>query len=130
MVAKVENANGLPTVVINGNPITEMAYINYRPEYNNYSDFAKVGVRLFSVNLNFSEMPINERAPVLAFQEGIFENGEPDFSIVDRNFDQIFSACPDAYIFPRVNINLPRKWEEDNPEELCEKGFGDPMGNE
>ncbi len=125
MVAKIDIVNGLPAIVVNGEPITEMAYITYRPEYNNYSDFAASGVRLFSVNLNFSEMPINERAPVLVFQKGIFEQDEPDFGIVDRNFDQIFSACPDAYVFPRVNINLPRKWEEDHPLELCETGFGE-----
>ena len=125
MVAKVDIVNGLPAITINGAPIPEMAYITYRPEFNKYEDFAAVGTKLFSVNLNFSEMPVNERAPVLVFQKGIFENDEPDFSIVDRNFDQIFDACPDAYIFPRVNINLSRKWEESHPTELCQYGFNE-----
>lgn len=125
MRAKIEKIGGIPTIVVNDTPIPEMAYITYRPEENRYSDFADAGVKLFSVNLNFSEQPINERAPVLVFQKGIFEQDTPDFTIVDQNFDQILTACPDAYIFPRVNINLPRSWEETHPEELCEKGFGD-----
>ena len=125
MVAKIEIINNLPTIVVDGIPLSEMAYITYRPQFNCYSDFAQAGVKLFSVNLNFSEQPINEEAPVLVFQKGIFEQEEPDFGIIDRNFDQILAQCPDAYIFPRINLNLPRKWEEEHPEEVCEKGFGD-----
>ena len=125
MTAKIEKVNGLPTIAVNGEPIAQMAYITYRPEFNRYADFADVGVKLYSVSLNFSEMPINERAPVLVFQKGIFEGEHPDFSIVDRNFEQILEACPNAYIFPRVNMNLPEAWEKAHPEELCEKGFGE-----
>ena len=125
MIAKVENVQGLPAITVNGKPITEMAYITYRTDQNRYADFAKIGVKLYSVNLNFSEMPINETAPVLVFQKGIFEHEEPDFSIVDKNFDQILAACPDAYIFPRVNMNLSEAWEKAHPDELCEKGYNE-----
>ena len=125
MKVKIEQVNGIPTITVNGKAIPEMAYITYRPEYNRYADFADAGVKLYSVNLNFSEMPINERAPVLVFQKGIFEGEQPNFSIVDGNFDEILEACPDAYIFPRVNMNLPETWEKAHPNELCEKGFGE-----
>lgn len=125
MIAKIETVKGLPTITVNGEPITQMAYITYRPDHNHYSDFAEIGVKLYSVNLNFSEMPINEKAPVLVFQKGIFEHEDPDFSVVDKNFDQILAACPDAYIFPRVNMNLPEAWEAAHPDELCEKGYNE-----
>ncbi|MBR3835660.1 MAG: hypothetical protein IKJ69_02580 [Clostridia bacterium] len=122
MYSEIKNINGLPTLFADGKPVPEMAYITYIPENNRYADFASAGVRLYSVNLNFSEMPINENAPVLVFQKGIFEKDEPDFSIVHKNFDSILSACPDAYIFPRVNVNLSRAWEKSHPDELCENG--------
>lgn len=125
MNASIRVIDGNPTLTADGRPIPPMAYITYRPEENRYGDFARAGVRLYSVNLNVSEMPINERAPVLVFQKGIFEGEEPDFSIVDQNFDQILAACPEAYMFPRVNVNLPRAWEEAHPEELCDRGFGE-----
>ena len=123
--AFIKNINGMPTIVIDDKAIPGMAYITYRPEYNCYEDFAGAGVKLYSVNLNFSEMPINEMAPVIVFQKGIFENEIPDYSIVDKNFGQILDACPDAYIFPRVNMNLCESWEKMHPDELCEKGFGE-----
>lgn len=122
MLSEVKIINGLPTLTVNGKPLPEMAYITYLPENNCYGDFASAGVKLYSVCLNFSEQPINENAPVLVFQKGIFENEEPDFSIVQKNFDDILSACPDAYIFPRVNVNLPRSWELAHPDELCTYG--------
>ena len=124
MNAQIQTINGLPTIVVNEMPIPEMAYITYRTDRNCYADFAEIGVKIYSVNLNFSEMPINERAPVLVFQKGIFEHETPDFSVVDHNFGQILAACPDAYIFPRVNVNLSEAWEKAHPEELCEAGFG------
>ncbi len=124
-MTRIEQRNGLPTIVVKGKAIPQMAYITYRPEHNHYADFAASEVKLYSVNLNFSEMPINERAPVLVFQRGIFEGDEPDFSIVDSNFDAILEACADAYIFPRISLNLPEEWEKAHSGELCEKGFGE-----
>ena len=124
-VARIDRREGIPVITVNGEPIMEMAYVTYRPPHNRYADFAESGVKLYSVNLNVSEMPINERAPVLVFQKGIFEGDEPNFSLVDENLSQILEACPDAYVFPRVNLNLPRRWELAHPLELCETGFGD-----
>ncbi|MBR5262696.1 MAG: hypothetical protein IKV49_02625 [Clostridia bacterium] len=122
MISEIKSINGQPTLTVDGRPLPQMAYITYIPENNRYRDFAGAGVGLYSVNLNFSEMPINEKAPVLVFQKGIFENDVPDFSIVNRNFDAILAACPDAYIFPRVNVNPSREWEKSHPDELCEYG--------
>ena len=52
------------------------------------------------------------------------QDGIHDHHNVDHNFGQILAACPDAYIFPRVNVNLSEAWEKAHPEELCEAGFG------
>ena len=112
MISKVKNIDGQPTLIVNGKAVPEMAYITYKTTNNRYKNFAEAGIGLYSVNLNFSEAPIGEIAPVLVFQRGIFEKDEPDFSIVDQNFDKILSVCPDALIFPRVNVNLSYEWEK------------------
>lgn len=123
MISQVKQVDGQPTLFVNGEAVPEMAYITYKTANNRYEDFAKAGIKLYSVNLNFSELPINEITPVLVFQKGIFQNDEPDFSIVDKNFDEILSTCPDALIFPRVNVNLSREWEKEHPDELCDYGM-------
>ena len=120
MKSEVIRINGLPALSVDGCPIPEIAYITYCTDNNRYEDFASVGTKLYSVNLNFSEAAISARVPVLVFQKGIFENETPDFSIVDKNFGQILEVCPDAYIFPRVNVNLSEKWEKEHPDELCD----------
>lgn len=122
MFSQVKKVNGLPTLFVNGEAVPEMAYITYNTKNNRYADFSDAGVKLYSVNLNFHEMPISENSPVLIFQKGIFESGELDFSVVEENFDEILSVCPDAIIFPRVNVNLSYKWEKEHPDELCENG--------
>jgi beta-galactosidase len=123
MLSQVKKVNGLPTLFVNGEAVPEMAYITYNTKNNRYADFSSAGVKLYSVNLNFYEMPINEYAPVLIFQKGIFEKGELVFSVVEENFDEILSVCPDALIFPRVNVNLSYKWEKEHPDELCSEGM-------
>ncbi|MBP3441638.1 MAG: hypothetical protein J6L62_02425 [Clostridia bacterium] len=123
MISQVKKVDGQPVLFVNGKAVPEMAYITYNTENNRYANFAQAGVKLYSVNLNFSEAPIGEIAPVLVFQKGIFQKEEPDFSIVDKNFDEILSACPDAMIFPRVNVNLSLEWEKEHPDELCEYGM-------
>lgn len=125
MKAEIKNHNGIPSLFVDGKLVPEMAYITYKLEDNCYDDFSKAGFKFFSVCLNFSEMPINENAPVLIMDKGIFENDEPDFSIVDRNFDLILNACPDAYIFPRVNVNPSESWELNHPDELNDAGYGE-----
>ena len=110
MKSEVKNHNGLPSLFVNGEYVPEVAYITYKLDNARYEDFSNAGYKLFSVCLNFSEMPINESAPVLVMDKGIFEKEEPDFSIVHKNFDLILKNNPDAYIFPRVNVNLPENW--------------------
>ncbi|MBQ8943108.1 MAG: hypothetical protein IJ050_01280, partial [Clostridia bacterium] len=57
------------------------------------------------------------------FHAGIFDKkSEPDFSTLDASINRILAACPDAYIFPRVNVSMPLWWIEENPE--CTDGTG------
>ena len=72
MISQVKQVDGQPTLFVNGEAVPEMAYITYKTANNRYENFAKAGIKLYSVNLNFSELPINEITPVLVFQKGIF----------------------------------------------------------
>ena len=84
ITSQIEALHGIPALLVNGKVADSVAYMTYLAENNRYADFAAAGVRLYSVNLNFYEMPINENAPVLIYQRGIFDGGELDFSARQR----------------------------------------------
>ena len=119
-ISEIINENGYPQLFINGEIQDGLAYVTYLTENNRYIDFAKAGYRLFSVPVFFGSNHLNEYSGLKVFKKGIFDKDEPDFSIFDEDIKQILDACPDAYIFPRVNVSISREWELRNPDELCD----------
>ncbi len=123
MRSSVKNHKGVPTLFIEDQPIPGFAYITYRTYNNRYADFADLGCTLFSMPVFFGEQTINETTQIPPMAKGIFDGDTPDFSLFDEDVQKILDACPDAYIFPRVNLSLPKKWEAAHPEECCEFAY-------
>lgn len=119
LTSEIINKNGYPQLCINGEIHDGLAYITYLTENNCYIDFAKAGFCLFSVPVFFGFNHLNEYSGLDVFKKGIFDEDEPDFSLFDADIKQILDACPNAYIFPRVNVSLSREWELQNLDELC-----------
>ena len=119
----VDDCGGVPTLFVNGEPFPAAAYMTYLEEYNNYEQFADAGYCLFSVPVLFSGRWISATELFKPFHGGIFDKkGEPDFSTLDSSIKRILDACPDAYIFPRVNVSMPKWWINENPD--CLDGTG------
>ncbi|MBR5446117.1 MAG: hypothetical protein IKV57_08335 [Clostridia bacterium] len=123
MFSSVQNFGGVPTLHINGQPVPGFAYITYRTYNARYEDFADLGCRLFSMPVFFGTQTINETSQIPPMAPGIFEGDEPDFSLFDADMEKILAARPDAWVFPRVNMSLPKKWEAAHPEECCDFGY-------
>ena len=109
-------------LLINGTQQENLAYITYFPHKGCYGDFAKAGYKLYSVCVFFGTNKMNEYSGFDVPGKGMFDGAVPDFSPFDREVRTILTACPDAYIFPRVNVSAERQWELENPEELCHAG--------
>lgn len=121
--SEIRMLDGNPTLFVNGERVVENAYITYFIKKARYGDFADAGYKLYSVPLYFATRGLSEINEVPPFDDGIFEKKDfPDFYVIDRAIYQILDACPDAYIFPRVNMSLPLWWEKENPDELCDFG--------
>ncbi|MBE6668035.1 MAG: hypothetical protein E7607_06995 [Ruminococcaceae bacterium] len=110
--SKIKTKNGNPCLYIDGQPTTAMAYTTYFEERSCCADFARIGCRLFFVNTSFTSLPINSYATGFSpFRVGIFENiNTPDYSEFEREVHRILKACPDAIIFPRIYVSMPKWW--------------------
>ena len=114
--SKIMIHGGVPTLFVNDTPLPAMAYITYLSENNCYADFAGAGYKLFSFPVYFGGRGINTISKIKPFEKGIYDtSGEPDFSLFDNGVELIVKHCPDALIFPRVNMMLPEWWEQENP---------------
>ena len=80
--------------------------------------------KIFFVNISFTGLPINNVTGFSPFLSGVFEGDVPDYEEFDGVVHKILSSCPDALIFPRINVAMPRKWIEENPSECV----GTPTG--
>ncbi len=117
MKSHIEFKNGKPLISVNGGLRSPLAYTTYFEECGEYSDFIKSGYKMFFVNVSFTDLPINNITGFTPFRTGVFEGDDPDYSEFDNNVCRILSECPDALIFPRINIAMPRKWISENPYE-------------
>ena len=113
----VGDCGGVPTLFVNGVPFPAAAYMTYLEECNDYASFAGAGYRLFSVPVLCAGRWINSAVDGKPFHKGIFDEKEaPDFSALDASVRRVLSACPEAYIFPRINLSAPLWWIAEHPE--------------
>ncbi|MBE6783730.1 MAG: hypothetical protein E7536_06930 [Ruminococcaceae bacterium] len=120
----VEWKNSKPYISVDGNLYPPMAYTTYFEECGDFSGFIKAGYRMFFINVSFTDLPINNITGFSPFLTGVFEKDIPDYSEFDNVVGKILEECPDALIFPRINVAMPRKWLEENPEETVETPTG------
>lgn len=112
----VGNHYGVPTLFVNDEPFPACAYMTYLEERNRYRQFAAAGYRLFSVPVLFAGKWISKAEWYKPFHGGIFDvKGAPDFSTVEHSFSLVLDACPEALIFPRINMSMPDWWLNENP---------------
>ena len=115
----VKMQNGLPTLFIDGRSVTKMAYTTYFTERSAHSDFVSAGYRIFFVNVSFTTLSINTETDFTPFRVGVFENPcYEDYSEFERAVGEILESCPDAIIFPRIYISMPKRWADSHPDDV------------
>ncbi len=117
--SQVRMHGGVPTLFVDGEPYPAAAYMTYLETYAHYEQFADAGYTLFSMPTLFAGRWISVTDGLTPFSRGIFdEKDAPDYSVFDASVRKILSACPDALIFPRVNVSMPLWWIGEHPDLL------------
>ena len=122
--SSIQLKNSRPLINIDGTLHAPLAYTAYFDECGQWEDFIKSGYRMFFVNVSFTDLPINNMTGFTPFRTGVFEGDEPDYSEFDGIVRGILDICPDAFIFPRINISMPRKWISAHPGETVDTPKG------
>lgn len=117
MRSEIKFINGKPYIIIDKKIHSPLAYTTYFEECGEFADFIASGYRMFFVNISFTDLPINNVTGFSPFRTGVFEEDVPDYAEFDGIVRKILSACPDALIFPRINVAMPHKWIKENPDE-------------
>lgn len=112
--SKIEFINNKPLIKVDDSLYSPLAYTTYFDECGEWSDFIKSGYRMFFVNISFNDLPINNVTGFSPFRTGAFEADMPDYEEFDSIVSNIIKECPDALIFPRIHISMPRKWLKEN----------------
>ncbi|MFD0958277.1 hypothetical protein [Paenibacillus chungangensis] len=119
LIAEIKPFGGVPTMFINGIPRDVHAYMSYFDERACYRAFSDAGVNLFSVPVYFAGRGINSDTGIGPFRQGLWDNPEGlCFEPLDQDMERLLKAVPEAYVFPRIHMDMPHWWDERYPEEL------------
>ena len=122
--SKIQFMGNRPMISVDGELRSPVAYTTYFDECGEWSDFINSGHRIFFVNISFTDLPINNTTGFTPFRTGVFEGDMPDYSEFESTVHKILSECPDALIFPRINIAMPRWWINSHPDETVSTPSG------
>lgn len=106
------------------------AYMTYQCANGRFDDFRASGVKLASVAVYVGDRGINPSSAIRPFRPGFMTApGKYDFRWADEDFRRAVGDCApgEAFILPRLMLEMPLWWEEAHPDARCLSFSGVPF---
>lgn len=120
--SKVISCKNLPSISINGESILPCGYMSYQIEKADYTSFIDYGYKLIFVPVYAGDRGINPMSGIRPFYPGFWIGKDKyDFSGTGENFKNVIGNYKpgEIWIIPRVMVEPPKFWEDENKSELC-----------
>lgn len=125
MEAKLIHEGEQPYFLINGKEYPPQAFMTYAPDADRFSEMRDVGTKLFSFTIFIGDNGINDYTGTKPFSENFYKGyHQYDFTAVDRMLEQVAPEGAEVFVFPRIYLDAPGWWLEDNPNERCQNQAG------
>ena len=119
--ASVENRNGRPTLLIDGQPVPPFAYMSYLGKETYYREAAQAGIHMYCFPAYLGDRGINPRSGIGPFRPSIWKGeNEYDFSSLTEDFETVLRADPQGRVIIRIHLDPPEWWERAHPEGCCQ----------
>ncbi len=130
MKSRIVRKDHIHLIEINSEIHPLYGYMSYQPEKACYEAFRAAGVRLFFAPVYAGDRGINQQSGIRPFMPGFWLGYDKyDFTPVEKVFHRVLGGCRpgEAYLIPRLMVEPPSWWEQENPDELCRDAQGTPV---
>ena len=110
--ADVISINGVPTLIVDGEPTRSAAFETYGPQLRQFKQFADAGTEVFGFSTNAAACDYGHSGTTWV------DPKRWDYAQFEERAALILKAQPKALILPRVNLGTPRWWLADHEDEL------------
>ena len=125
MICKTVKSGNKVFIDVDGEVLLPVAYMTYKPIRENYSVFQEAGAKLSSFGVYAPQRGINSLSAIKPFTKGYYLSaGNYDFTRLFADLETATRGEKGLYTIPRVYLDCPVWWEDENPGELCRTSSG------
>lgn len=118
MKTEIKTINNIPTLHVNGKPVSGLMSWNRYPSREDTAIFRNAGLEFFSFMGTIALEKEGETEEMLAVSDGALPRMPLTPENIDSTMEMLLDVNPDLKVLPRIILNPPQWWLRDNPDEV------------